>query len=524
MPVATYALTGDFQGLVGEVSSIRATVNTNSIDGGWVNDVDNTIVLGGTVLAVGADGKFTVTLPTSTGTGLQYQVTAEFTDGSRNRKVWESGWFSLTAAGDLADLANDSTLRITQTLGDQLAARIDGYQDHGDVSGVLTVDPAIGTHVLVATGSLLVTLDAAPDGRIVTLYVVSGASSVTVDGITGLTLTDGSFASFVRIRGAWVLASAGGATGPADTTPPSNVIGLTATGGSGSLSASWTASTDAESSVSYRYRYWLTSGGATGAWTTTTATSFTVASGVPAGAYTVQVYAYSAGGQQTTPTAATATVTAPAGWNAWDSIDFASATAGTYTSPKDFTTTGGRTLRATSGNPGESVVVVGGKVKAPYTQYGGIDLAFTTATPPNASRVSIPFELVGTDSSYGPAVRTVLGMTTGAVKVSAEWNWSSGTSRRLILSPDYGSGVVYTAGPGYTLSGSSVDGIAATGTLIAECVGQVLKVYIGTALIISADFTNHLYGGSPNGLVGEFRRAGASNDGAIFGITWETYS
>lgn len=310
MPVATYALTGDFSGLVGEVSSIRATVTTNSLDGGWVNDVDNTIVLGGTVLAVGADGKFTVTLPTSTGTGLQYQVTAEFTDGSRERKTWQSGWFSLTAAGDLADLANNSSLRVTATLGDQLAARIDGYQDHGDVSGVLTVDPAIGTHVLNATGSLLVTLGAAPDGRIVTLYVVSGASSVTVDGITGLTLTDGSFASFVHIRGAWVLASAGGATGPTDTTPPSAVTGLTATGGSQQISASWTAATDAESTVRYYWRVWLTSGGATGTWTMTTGTSFTKTGIATAGNYTVEVYSSSSGGS-TAPVTASATITAP---------------------------------------------------------------------------------------------------------------------------------------------------------------------------------------------------------------------
>lgn len=311
MPVATHVLQGDFSALVGEIATIRATIHTNSTDDAWVNDTDDEIRLGGALLALNASGEFSVTLPTSTGTGLQYQVSAEYVNADRQRRTWDSGWFDLTANADLADKANDSTLRINTSLGDQLAARIDGYTDHGDVSGTLAVDPATGTHVLNATGALLVTLGEEINGTIVTLYVVGGADQVTVDGIADLELTDGAFASFVRIRGAWVLASAGASSTPAtpDSTPPTAVTNLNATGGSGQVSATWTAATDAESSVSYRWRVWLTSGGATGTWTTTTSTSFTK-TGLESGAYTVEVYAYSHGGASATATD-TATVTAP---------------------------------------------------------------------------------------------------------------------------------------------------------------------------------------------------------------------
>lgn len=538
MPVATHVLQGDFSALVGEVATIRATIHTNSTDDAWVNDTDDEIRLGGAVLTLNAAGEFTITLPTSTGTGLQYQVTAEYVNANRQRKTWQSGWFDLTADADLADKANDSTLRINTTLGDQLAQRIDGYTDHGDVSGTLAVDPATGTHVLNATDALLVTLAAESDGRIVTLYVIGGAENVTVDGMADLELTDGAFASFVRIRGAWVLASAGASAGePAtpDTTPPSAVTDLAVTPGSDGVTATATFSpaTDAESTVKYRYRLYAT-GSTAPAWPTS-GSQYNLAgspinlTGLTVGEdYTMDLQAYSAGGSAAADTA-TFTTPTPAGWNVWDTIDFADQTAGTFAPPKDFTTDTGKTLRAVlTVNETGSVVVGSGKVKGVYQQTP-IRLSYPSDTTPTASRVTIPFDLVGTNTSYGPGVRVNIGMGTGSVNIEMALNWETGTSRRMQIGPNYGSGFVRSAGldaaaNGYTLSGEWLNGLPTTGTLVLEAESQILKAYVNGLHIYSVDFTNNLYGGSPNPLVGNFVNAEVSNDGAIYSVTVETYS
>lgn len=130
MPVTTYTLTGDFSALVGEVSKIRATVHANGEDDSWVNETDLKVILGGALLSVNETGAFTASLPTSTGTGLQYEVRAEYVDeATRRRNTWRSGWFDLTANGNLATLANDSSLRVNPSLGDVLAGRIDAAED-----------------------------------------------------------------------------------------------------------------------------------------------------------------------------------------------------------------------------------------------------------------------------------------------------------------------------------------------------------------------------------------------------------
>ena len=130
MPIATHTLTGDLSALIGEVEKAVATIHLNTEDGSWVNDDDDVIRLGGAVLystRAGGTGQFDVPLPTSTGTGLQYEVRIAYIDaGDRNKpqKSWRSGWFDMTADANLADKANDSTLRVNPSLGAQLTERI----------------------------------------------------------------------------------------------------------------------------------------------------------------------------------------------------------------------------------------------------------------------------------------------------------------------------------------------------------------------------------------------------------------
>lgn len=529
MPVPTANVSGDINAAIGEVSTLRVTAVYS--DPVWADETNNAVIVGGGVIPVTSDGLIDVTLPQTNDT-VRVAINVEYVDNAtRQRKSASSGWQELTADVDFATFMATTPTSVPLSTAEALAARIDGYTDHGDVSGVLTIDPATGTHVLNATGSLLVTLDTAPDGRIVTLYIVGGAESVTVDGMTDLELTDGAFASFVRIRGAWVLASAGAAGEPAtpDTTPPSAVTDLAVTPGSDGVTATATFSpaTDAESTVKYRYRLYAT-GTTAPAWPTSGAQYNLTGSpinltGLTAGEdYTMDLQAYSAGGSAAADTA-TFTTPTPAGWNVWDSIDFADQTAGTFASPKDFTTDQGRTLRATTGADPSAIIVGSNKVKGVFQQ-SPVNLVLNGATPPNESRVTIPYELVGSNPSYPSLVNVGVTMQVGSASLEAEFNWNTGNSCRLTVKHNYGTGVVYTAGPGYTVVGNEVNGIPASGVLTVETVDGVLSAYVDGDLVVTADYSAHTYEGSPNPVIGAFVRADAKNDGAIFGLTWEEYS
>src|SRR5690348_374980 len=112
MATTTHNLTGDLGAIVGEVKSYRATVRINSEDGSWI-DPTGEIHLGSSVVADSTKnptGEFTVALPTSTGTGLQYCVDVSYkymSSGNRGyvEAHWSSGWFDHTADQDLRDAA-----------------------------------------------------------------------------------------------------------------------------------------------------------------------------------------------------------------------------------------------------------------------------------------------------------------------------------------------------------------------------------------------------------------------------------
>lgn len=298
MPVATHTLVGDFSALVGEVATIRATIHTNSTDDAWVNDTDDEIRLGGAVLALNASGEFTVTLPTSTGTGLQYQVSAEYVNADRQRKTWQSGWFDLTADADLADKANDSTLRINTSLGDQLAARIDGVDDHGNVTGTLVLDPANTYHVFDATGPTTVEIGN-PPGYSLAFKAVTGADQVTVEGLPDLTLADNAWSTFVHYRGAWDLAASGtgggGGTVEPITDPPTQPGEITVDPTSDGYNLTWVAST-----VAAGYEGSVDGGTYTDYGTNLSETLTGYASG---STHSGQIRAYNSVGQKSTPRA-----------------------------------------------------------------------------------------------------------------------------------------------------------------------------------------------------------------------------
>lgn len=211
---------------------------------------------------------------------------------------------------DIALTANSGGVVMRQSDGPGGSYDTGSGVDHGDVSGALSL--AGGTHEMDLAGDVVLTILGGSD---VTLVLHGTGQSVTVAGETFE--VDGDEVIFVLttprgVRIAYLAGSGEGGGGDGETpdsTPPSAVTTLVATGGEGEIDLSWSASTDAESTVSYRYRAYLTSGGPSGAYTTTTGTSATI-SGLAAGAYTAEVYAYSSGGASASDTA-TATVAAP---------------------------------------------------------------------------------------------------------------------------------------------------------------------------------------------------------------------
>lgn len=306
---------------------------------GWVQAVDSlgnpipiaatntgTLVFGSRALDFNTAGVATITLPATDDlepAGVRYLVFITRADTVTQPVAIGPFVFTVDASLDAvaelppADLVAAFNAVVTAAQGvldaigpiEPLAAQVSGYTDHGDISGAVTFTGPTGSHWFTATGPTTITLDGYAEPDVVTLICFGGAADVAVNGLPDLALADGTAWTAQRARGVWVTGGGTGAPATPDATPPTAVTGLDATGGSRQVTATWSAATDAESSVSYRWRVWPTSGGAAGDWTSTTATSFTK-SGLASGDYTVEVYAYSHGGASATATD-TATVTAP---------------------------------------------------------------------------------------------------------------------------------------------------------------------------------------------------------------------
>lgn len=319
MALATADIAYDISNLLGAEfwqgrSKATIVVKTNIVGDAIVDTEANQIRLGSTKVDVDATGTGTIALwipgVGSNPVTWQYSFQVNVPDAGRTsgRLSHTFGPFTITQDADLADLIAE--MPVQPEYASALTRRIDGAEDHGNVSGAVTLDCEVSTHWLDAIGPTVLTItDGPPTGtRYVTVLPLSGASDILMAEPEDAELADGTFSTFAWVRGAWMLAT-GGSSGPADTTPPSAITDLAATGGESQIVLTGTTPTDAESTARIRYRVWLTSGGASGAWSTANAFPITV-TGLPAGNYTAEAYAYSAGGA-TVPDTATAAVTAP---------------------------------------------------------------------------------------------------------------------------------------------------------------------------------------------------------------------
>lgn len=149
---STHTLTGNVHDLAGVPLSgtdIRVSVVTNLGDGeALVDKTTNRVHLGGKPASVDGTGMFTIDLIDTNATDLnvvggtlEYQVQAEYVDkATRQRPLWTSGWFPLTADANLADITTDvspmavqSASAFAQASADSAAAAEASYQAAADL-------------------------------------------------------------------------------------------------------------------------------------------------------------------------------------------------------------------------------------------------------------------------------------------------------------------------------------------------------------------------------------------------------
>lgn len=364
--------------------------------------------------------------------------------------------------------------------------RLDGIDDHGNVSGAVTISPTKGLHGLDATGPTVLTL-ADPPGNTVSVKVVTGADNVTIDGMPGAELTDNAWSTFVYFRGAWELASAGGSAGEPDVTPPTAVTDLSAEGGENEIVLAWSAATDDESTVSYAYRVWLTTAGASGGWSTTTNLTVPV-SGLPAGDYTAQVYAVSPGGS-TVPDSATATVTGAGVWAVHDSWSF---TGSNGTSIATLTSdVVGQVYAYISG----AAFITGNKVVANANGTGeNVLFIYADATVTDRRRTIVDYDLTTTTVSYVPSVELVGALGTGGIVVKLDKDGDAGANAILSCTTDY------SGSPTITYESGKTSTLPLTGKLTMEIRWDTddVLIYHDDDLIGTVDTSGLLHSGSPN--------------------------
>lgn len=261
-----------------------------------------------------------------------------------------------------------------------------------------------GGDSLVVTGSNVSLPSGAEEGALFGYRLTAAVQVNGVDFAPGTYIFERNSA-FGAGWGVRTLATSTGlGDAPSDLTPPSAIAGFDVIGGVEQATLSWDASVDAESDVHYRYRLWLTSEGSSGvAWIDTDSTLVEV-TGIEAGPYTAQVYAYSAGGATTTASM-DVVVSAPSGW--------ATVYEDTFTAA-DGTPIAGRSIGNQTWSDSQSLAIISGN-KAVLNQSGGkqseTNLSFPTPAADGAQGVEIGFDLIGMNEADTTPPKALLLMT-----------------------------------------------------------------------------------------------------------------
>lgn len=169
MAVTLVDLTFDLADLIGTDFDTRRTkvwIETNVDNDAIVDPDTGTIRLGDAKVTLNSDGTGTVAdlwATNSTGTnptGWQYRVWVDYARGSDKRRAkWTSGWFSLTATSDLADVVEEqfvppTYLSTVTELLDGYVADAEAARDAAvDISNISTSDEVVEALVLNTGGT-----------------------------------------------------------------------------------------------------------------------------------------------------------------------------------------------------------------------------------------------------------------------------------------------------------------------------------------------------------------------------------
>lgn len=171
--------------------------------------------VGNAVTIAGVDSIFN---GTHTITGVPSPTTLTYAKTASNVASAAAAGTLTSPHVNLADLIDEMPVR--PEYASELADRVDGYTEHGNVSGPFTLEPPHGTHVLDVTGPTTLSIAEAPNGRLVTVAIRAGGTDVewvdsigfdagTPEGLDVITLT------FLRLRGFWIATAGAGAGGEA---------------------------------------------------------------------------------------------------------------------------------------------------------------------------------------------------------------------------------------------------------------------------------------------------------------------
>lgn len=157
-------LTGNLSDLIGSAwtnGRVKVWIKTNVTEGVIIDATGNTLRLGDAAADVASDGSFTftglwATNSASNPTSFQYKVFVRYSSrqpGNQGTITWDSGWFSLTATSDLADVAEEQYVppswmtTATQTLQGYVDEGADLLAQQQAISGLTGEDTAVANLV-----------------------------------------------------------------------------------------------------------------------------------------------------------------------------------------------------------------------------------------------------------------------------------------------------------------------------------------------------------------------------------------
>lgn len=346
MPTPTANLTGNIDAAVGEVLGIQATVRYS--DAVWADQTNNTVIVGGGVIPIGADGAVDVDLPQTT-EAIRVGIELSYVDNATRQrtKLW-SGWRELTADTTFAEFWAFTPESPPLTDGERIAADLTDLDTRVGVLEAAAGEPAPagGGSLIVADGGAIDLDETLPAGTLVGYRFTAPAT------VEGTSLAAGSYI-FERdpgVYGGWTyrtLATASAVIEPPDTAAPTaGTLSASTTTVEGNLSVSGALDETLLHATPYAFSK---DNGAT--WTGWQASaSYQFAGLTHSTSYTFRHKVRDAAGNEKLGTAVTVSTATASSWTTYSAEDFQAEAEGTL-------------LHGLTPNTGSALAVYAGDVK-----------------------------------------------------------------------------------------------------------------------------------------------------------------